>query len=216
MSEHERDAEPACGEAAPGEAGPQHTLTRRAAAVVATGAALGLLEAARGSAALAQATTPPERNQRPKKGDRLVFASGANAGKEITPDLLPEGGPQVLAWPKDPASGTVRDGSRLNQVLVVRLGEDGLDEATRARSAGGIVAYSATCTHAQCPVTEWLKDREILHCPCHNSEYDPRRGAQVVNGPAPRNLPPLPVSLDGSTLVVAEPFIGRVGLGPQT
>ncbi len=34
---------------------------------------------------------------------------------------------------------------------------------------------------------------------CHNSEYDPRAGAQVVFGPAPRRLAALPLTLaDGS------------------
>lgn len=184
-------------------------VTRRVAVVA---AALGLV-GTRDGPALAQAPAPPrpERMQRPRKGDKLVFASGPKAGKPISPEDLVEGGPQSLVWAADPETGIVRDGSRLNQVLVVRLPEESLDEVSRTRSAGGVVAYSATCTHAQCPVSEWRKDREVLHCPCHNSEYDPRENAKVVNGPAVRGLPALPVSLDGGVLVVAAPFIGKVG-----
>ncbi len=52
---------------------------------------------------------------------------------------------------------------------------------------------------------------EVLHCPCHNSEYDPREAARVVNGPALRALASLPLSLEQGILVVAEPFIGKVG-----
>ncbi len=181
-------------------------MTRRLA--VATGAVFGLIGGS--NAALAQGASP-ERMQRPKPGDKLVFAAGETAGHEITPGALSEGGPQALAWAADPATGVVRDGSRLNQVLVVRLAESSLSELTRKRSAGSVVAYSAICPHALCPVTEWRSDLEILHCPCHNSEYDPREAAKVVNGPALRALASLPLSLEQGVLVVAEPFIGKVG-----
>ena len=40
---------------------------------------------------------------------------------------LPLGGPQTLAWPMQPANGTVRDGSRLNKVLLLRLDPAGFD-----------------------------------------------------------------------------------------
>ena len=117
-----------------------------------------------------------------------------------------------MAWPKDPASGTVRDGSRLNQVLLLRFDPESLDAETLARAAGGVLAYSATCTHAQCPVTEWRQEAGILHCPCHGSEFDPRAGGRVVGGPAQRRLPPLPLRLspDGA-LEVAQSFVGKVG-----
>ena len=120
--------------------------------------------------------------------------------------------PPLMAWAKDPASNTVRDGSRLNQVLLLRLDPESLDSETRAHAADGVLAYSATCTHAQCPVTEWRQEAGILHCPCHGSEFDPRGGGRVVNGPALRRLPPLPLRLSAEGgLEVAQPFIGKVG-----
>src|SRR5215475_4122961 len=100
-------------------------------------------------AALAQ----DSRMARPDKGDLLVHASGDKAREVITLADLPVGGRPVIAWPMDPASKSLRDGSRLNQVVLVRLNADDLDEATRARSADGVVGYSATCTHALCPVS---------------------------------------------------------------
>ena len=63
----------------------------------------------------------PAANERPREGDLFVFAEGEHKGNEVKPGDLPLGGPQVLAWPKDPKSGVVRDGSRLNQVLLLRL-----------------------------------------------------------------------------------------------
>ena len=46
------------------------------------------------------------------------------------------GGPQTLAYPKDPQTETVRNGSRLNQVVLIRLVEQELSDAqTQAGSA---------------------------------------------------------------------------------
>jgi len=75
----------------------------------------------------------------------------------------------------------------------------------------GVVAYSANCTHALCPVTGWKAERQLLWCPCHNSEFDPRNGADVVFGPAPRPLPALPLKITGDALTAAGTFLGRVG-----
>src|SRR5207247_826432 len=55
---------------------------------------------------------------------------------------LPLGGPQQLAFPMDPATKIIRDGSLLNQVALVRLDPAQLSPDTRADAAGGVVAYS--------------------------------------------------------------------------
>jgi Rieske Fe-S protein len=159
---------------------------------------------------------PPGSDERPQKGDLLVLSEGDDEGQLIKPDGLKLGGPPVRAWPKDPKTSVVRSGSRLNEILVVKLDPNELDETTRARAADGIVAYSAVCAHAACPVSEWVKADQgggmtVFKCPCHNSEYDPRQGAQVVFGPAPRRLAALPLALAGGALSVAGGFIGKVG-----
>jgi Rieske Fe-S protein len=148
---------------------------------------------------------------RPQPGDVLVKLGAAADPKPLAPGDLPLGGPQVLAWPMDPASKTVRDGSRLNKVLLLRLAPDGFDAATRARSADGIVAYSAICPHAGCDVSQWLAQAQRLECPCHFSQYDPKAGGKVVGGPTPRPLPALPLKSADGRLVVAKPFTSRVG-----
>jgi Rieske Fe-S protein len=165
-------------------------------------------------AGVAAGTSPSAKNQRPQEGDHFVHVSGDKAGKPVQIDDLPVGGPQVLAWPVDPQSETVRDGSRLNQVLLVRFDPAELDEETRAHAADGVVAYAATCSHAQCPVTGWIAEQKLFHCACHQSEYDPRHDAKVVGGPAPRPLPALPLRQENGTLVAAGTFIGRVGNRP--
>jgi len=171
-------------------------------------AALGLLSGL-GVARRPGAQSVAPRESPPQENDRFVFASGPRAGEIITPADLPVEGPQVIAFPADPATMLVRDGSRLNQVLLVRVGSQELAEETRARSANGIVAYSAVCTHTGCDVTEWRAGH--LLCPCHDSEFDPRDGARVRTGPAPRRLAALPVKMLEGDLVVAASFLGRVG-----
>jgi Rieske Fe-S protein len=162
-------------------------------------------------AARGQDEDDPARKARPKKGDLLVFSEGDRAGQVIKPTDVVPGQPQVLAWAFDPAKKVPRDGSRLNQVLLVHVDAAKLSGPEESHAAGGIVAFSATCTHQQCPVTEWLSTSQHLQCPCHQSEYDPLQNCKVVAGPAPRPLPPLPLALVNGELQVAGPFIGRVG-----
>ncbi|GLH75572.1 Rieske iron-sulfur protein [Bradyrhizobium sp. SSBR45G] len=177
---------------------------------------LGTLAACASAASAAAADDDdPRKEKRPQKGDLLVFAEGDREGQTITLADIKLGEPPVHAWPKDAVNAIVRDGSRLNEVLIVRLDPDELDDDTRPRAAEGIVAYSAICSHAGCPVTAWIKASEgnddVFKCMCHNSEYDPRRGAQVVFGPAPRRLAALPLVIKDGALVIAAPFIGKVG-----
>jgi Rieske Fe-S protein len=157
----------------------------------------------------------PGSDERPQKGDVLVVSEGEHEGQVIKPTDLKLGGPPLRAWPKDPKTSVVRNGSRLNEILVLKLEPSELDEATQSHAVEGIVAYSAICSHAACPVSEWVKaeqgDKTVLKCPCHNSEYDPRQNAQVVFGPAPRRLAALPLTVADGTLVVAGSFVGKVG-----
>ena len=150
----------------------------------------------------------------PRAGDRFVFALGARRGEPIAPGDVASGGALLLAWPMDPATGAARDSSRLNQVVLVRLDPATLDAATAARSADGIVAYSGVCSHTGCDVSEWIDSTRTLLCPCHDSEFDPARGAEVVLGPAPRRLAALPLAIVDGALEAAAGFIGRVGADP--
>lgn len=148
---------------------------------------------------------------RPQAGDQFVFFSGERKGEVITIDALPLGGPQIMAYPIDPNSDTIRDGSRLNQVVLVRLEPDDLSEEASVNAAEGVVAYSAVCSHQACPVSMWRKQKGTLYCSCHGSEFDPKDAAKVVAGPAKRRLAMVPLATEDGTLVATGPFTGRVG-----
>lgn len=185
--------------------------TRRT--LILTALTTGVCLASRQSAAADE--DPPGSDERPQPGDVLVFSEGEHAGERIKPQDLKRGGPPVHAWPKDAKTSVVRNGSRLNEILVVKLDPAELDDDTRSRAADGIVAYSAICSHAGCPITGWLKaaagDNDVFKCFCHNSEFDPRQSAQVVFGPAPRRLAALPLSAADGSLTVVATFVGKVG-----
>jgi Rieske Fe-S protein len=144
------------------------------------------------------------------EGDLLVPVGNA-APEPLPPDDVPLGGKQIFAWPIDPASSTVRSGSRLDKVLLLRLDPESFDPMTKEHAVAGVIAYSAICPHTGCDVTSWHADRQLLECPCRYSTYDPKEAAKVVSGPTPRPLPALPLKIADGRLVVAKPFTGRAG-----
>jgi rieske iron-sulfur protein len=150
---------------------------------------------------------------RPKEGDLLVRADDPEH-RPLRPEDITLNGRQVAAWAMDPADRTVRSGSRLNALILLRLDAATLAPETRARAADGVVAYTAICTHNGCDVDDWIADRRALSCSCHQSEFDPRDAARVLDGPAPRALPALPLKIADGALVVARPFTSRVGFDP--
>jgi Rieske Fe-S protein len=159
----------------------------------------------------ARAATKGPATQRPTTGDQFVFVLGDKKGEVVKAEDLAAGGPQQLAYPMDPVSKVVRDGSRLNQVLLIRLDPAQLNPDTKTRSAEGVVAYSAICTHQGCDVSQWKGESGMLLCVCHGSEFDPRERAKVTFGPAPRRLPILPVKVENGVVTVASPFEGKPG-----
>jgi Rieske Fe-S protein len=151
------------------------------------------------------------RRARPQANDRLVFAAGERKGQLVTLADLPAGGAPLTAYPMDPGGKIVRDDSRLNQVLLVRLDPNRLSSETRSRAADGVVAYSAVCTHTGCDQWEWQPASSTVKCPCHFSEFDLKESARVLNGPAPRRLPALPLKVVDGAPTVAGGFVGRPG-----
>jgi ubiquinol-cytochrome c reductase iron-sulfur subunit len=129
-----------------------------------------------------------------RRGRRLVDA----AGRPITAQSIAEGGFRT-AFPEG------ADRRRLDApVIVVRVDPATLElpPGRAGWAPGGLVAYSKTCTHAGCavgmfrsPSFEDTQPRPALACPCHYSVFDVRRGARVIEGPAGRPLPQLPLRI---------------------
>jgi Rieske Fe-S protein len=65
------------------------------------------------------------------------------------------------------------------------------------REAGGVHAFSSTCTHLGCTVNR-VADGKIF-CPCHGSVFNARTGA-VEQGPATQPLPPVAITVESGVI----------------
>lgn len=182
-----------------------HHATRRNVVALGAFAAVGF------ASGIARALADPA-DERPREGDQLVAIDAAEL-VGLSPSDVPAS--PILAWPMEPGSNLVRNGSRLNKIVLVRLDPATLVTPTRERSAGGVVAYSAICPHAGCEVNGWVDEQRIFECPCHNSRYDPSNAAAIIEGPTTRALAALPLKITDGKLTVAGPFSGRLGIAPS-
>ena len=130
----------------------------------------------------------------------------------LTPGDMPLGAAQTLAWAMDPADGTVRSGSRLNQVILLRL-DPGHAEPGDTRAGGGRRGRVHVNLHAHRLRRRRLAaDRTSAGAASVISRSSIRgTAAKVVDGPAPRPLPALPLKIVDGKLVVAQPFTAPIG-----
>lgn len=162
--------------------------------------------------ALAQPKPKPNpRMAKPQPGDLLVFADGDRKGEPVKAGDILKGENPRFAYPMDPASRTVRDGSRINLVLLVKLDPADLSDKIKPRAAEGVVAYSAVCTHYGCQITVTHQDARAVVCNCHGSTFDAGNNGEIVVGPATRRLASLPLKAVDGALVVAAGFSGQLG-----
>lgn len=152
---------------------------------------------------------------RPQPGDQLVFEEGPNQDALVRPELLELEQRPLSALARDPATEVLRDGSRLNRLMITRIDPELMTARYQANAAAGVIAYSAVCTHTGCDVTNWDAGQLRMACPCHESQFDIYDGARVVGGPAPRPLAMLPLEVVDGIVVVAAGFRGRVGFTQQ-
>lgn len=107
------------------------------------------------------------------------------------------------------------EGARWDQIgapiLLVKLPSNYMDLPASRRQWGteaqGILAYSKICPHAGCAISLYRYPtfapdvtgdaQPAFTCPCHYSTFLPGRGGELVFGPAGRDLPQLPVMIDG-------------------
>lgn len=155
---------------------------------------------------------PPEKMPT-QPGDRVQLIKGKNKGQLLRPDMLKVNDRPIEAFPFDPQNDVLRRKYRLNRLLAVRLDPSEMNEDTRARTDdSGVLVFSAICTHRGCTIKSWLEDVRELRCHCHLSRFAALEEGRVLNGPARRQLPMVPIKVDEEGFVVAtDGFIGRVG-----
>lgn len=160
------------------------------------------------------AQTPPSAGTAsaapPQAGDLLVDTNADGPPSPVKPSDLPLHKP-VLVYPQGPDAKAPRTDSRLNEVLLIRFEESELTGAAKDRAAGGVLGFSAICTHQGCEVKTWLSQQKVLSCYCHGSMFQPLDGGAVVGGPAPRPLPMLPLKLDNGRIAAAGPLSAPPG-----
>jgi ubiquinol-cytochrome c reductase iron-sulfur subunit len=131
-----------------------------------------------------------------RKGRRLVTDDGEPIDSKAA---LATGG-FIVAFPE---GGEDKANSQV--VLLHFVNGDFVPQQGRESwSPDNFVAYSRVCTHAGCPVAEYLDVAQKLVCPCHQSEFDLLHGAQPTGGPASRPLPQLPLAIDADGFLVAQ------------
>lgn len=135
----------------------------------------------------------------------LAACGGGGSDKEgaVSPSIDQET-PGAVKGAGEVTEGTtvaqVREGEAIAQESGVAPGSavEFTDEGSGQQAvlvhleSGDFAAYSAVCTHRGCIVG--YRDG-VLACPCHGSVFDPANGGAVVNGPADRPLPEIPVDV---------------------
>ncbi len=178
--------------------------------MLSAGAALGAAGLGLGLSNRAAAEAPA--SMRPQVGDQVVHRFGSNAGMPVKPADVPAGPELIAALAKDKASGTLRDGSRLNGLNLVRMKAGSMPADLAQFAAGDVVAFSSVCTHQGCDLTQWHDQETAFECFCHGSKFNAAKMGEPFHGPALRSLAILPLALDDQgQLTVAAPFKGKVG-----
>ncbi len=145
-----------------------------------------------------------------KPGDALEYAKGSNAGVPVRASAM-KTGDAVLVYPAGKSSNPA------NLVQLIRLRQADFKPPTNVGLTDqGFAAYSAICTHLGCTVS-WVENQQspsaaYTECFCHNSVFDPARGAKVMGGPAPIPLAQIGVKVTAEgTLVFTGDFTGPIG-----
>jgi len=89
-------------------------------------------------------------------------------------------------------------------IILVRMRPDEIvSQQGEAWDYQGILAYSKICTHVGCPIALYEQRTHHLLCPCHQSTFDLADSGNVVFGPAARQMPQLPITVDDEGYLVA-------------
>ena len=109
-------------------------------------------------------------------------------------------------WVKVGSAGSVPEG----EVTAFGLGDR---QVAVANVEGDLHAFDDVCTHQQCSLAEGELDGTTIECPCHGSQFNPNEAGKVMQGPASRALPNLPIKIgDDGSITVAGDFSGPIGV----
>jgi Rieske Fe-S protein len=121
-------------------------------------------------------------------------ASVLSSGYLLTTALLKPSLPQGV--------GRSHPQQALNTAQVFTVPRDGRQGLLVHLPNGTFVAYERSCTHVGVYVNYDSKTH-LLVCPAHGAIFDPAHGGRVLQGPATRPLPQVPLRTkhDGSMLI---------------
>jgi len=115
-----------------------------------------------------------------------ALGTGITAFRFLEPNVFFEEDSRVgVGRPEEIAPGTVLSLPK-HKIYVVR-------------SDAGFFALSSVCTHLGC-MTRYERDANQIACPCHGSRF--QLDGHVKQGPAPKPLPRLQITLERGVLVV--------------
>jgi len=139
------------------------------------------------------------------KGSRIVVDV---TGKPIKPEDL-DIGTLVSASPEDLDKVQEVEGNQNARakasIILVRMRPDEIKSQQGANwDYEGILAFSKICTHVGCPIALYQQRTHALLCPCHQSTFDLSDSGKVVFGPAAREMPQLPITVDSDGYLVAQ------------
>jgi Rieske Fe-S protein len=164
-------------------------LTRRAFVAGTCGAAC--------AAALSACSTYPV-------GPAPAQSSAAPASPDAQGGAAPNGLAPNGAAPNGAAQGGSAQGGALASTSDIPVGGGTVfaeqDVVVTQPAPGRFRAFSATCTHQGCPVTE-VADGTI-NCNCHGSKFAVADGS-VVDGPADTPLPERGIEVTGEEILLA-------------
>ena len=161
--------------------------------------------------AVAAAQPKPEKMY-PQKGDRILLIRGDYKNQLLRPEMLELGAKPAEGFPLDPKTEILRRKNPANRMLVMRRDEAEMDPTTRARSADGVLVYSALCPHCGCQKLAWTPSTPSLGCMCGQLTAEPDKAEAAA--PALRRLPMTPLGLDDEGFIVAaDSFTSQRAMG---
>jgi ubiquinol-cytochrome c reductase iron-sulfur subunit len=140
-----------------------------------------------------------------RKGSRIVVDV---TGKPLRPADL-DIGTLVSASPADldkvqEIEGNQNARAKASIILVRMKPQEIRSQQGEGWDYEGILAFSKICTHVGCPIALYQQRTHHLLCPCHQSTFDLADSGNVVFGPAARQMPQLPITVDADGFLVAQ------------